>query len=501
MTEVTPHPDCPFTPKTFELLEKFKNSSSKDFYLTHEKEFKEYIEQPLQKIYRYVAAQLESEMIKKLNLKTNELPKTTKNGCQYNLYHQLSINIVDAYLFINTVDTELRFGLFISQYSNDKPRFITNTQNNRIKEIILQNTHILKDCHFHYSSTIKIDKINFLADWLRLIARQNSKTKNIQVSTHLELNKVLLCSIEELVIKIKETLESVYILFLAATCDDPIREINDYLNPNFNQSRMYFILGLRYYNQKNYKEAVKEYDLALYQTPNFLDAYNYRAKAKTSLGDINGAILDLNQLLLIQPKNAEFYDNRANFYRKQDDYNEAIQDYSQAISINSNYALAYYHRGGTYLEFKTKLKAIASKICESVVQASSLLWSTFASKMLPLIVYFKNWDATQKVIDDLRIAVDLFEKEKDVDNYEEAQRLLNTIHPDYSEPDFSVIYQNVCSKKLQISESVLRRYHLALKTRKFVILSGISGTGKTWLTKAYAEAIGARYLLVPVAPN
>jgi MoxR-like ATPase len=34
-----------------------------------------------------------------------------------------------------------------------------------------------------------------------------------------------------------------------------------------------------------------------------------------------------------------------------------------------------------------------------------------------------------------------------------------------------------------------------------VILSGLSGTGKTWLTEAYAEATGARYLLVPVAPN
>ncbi|MEH2385218.1 MAG: hypothetical protein V7K14_05385 [Nostoc sp.] len=245
MTEVTPHPECPFTPKTFELLEKYKNSSSKDFYLTHEREFKEYLEQPLQKIYKYVAAQLEGEMIKKLNLKTNELPKTTKNGCEYNLYHRLSINPGDARLFINTVDTELRFGLFISQNSNDKPKFIKNTQNNRIKEIILQNTHILRDCNFHYSSNISLEKINFLADWLRLIARQNSKTKNIQVSMHLESTEVLICSIEELVFKIKQTLESVYILFLVATFDKPIREINNYLNVKSNLSKTYYERGLK----------------------------------------------------------------------------------------------------------------------------------------------------------------------------------------------------------------------------------------------------------------
>jgi MoxR-like ATPase len=34
-----------------------------------------------------------------------------------------------------------------------------------------------------------------------------------------------------------------------------------------------------------------------------------------------------------------------------------------------------------------------------------------------------------------------------------------------------------------------------------VILSGVSGTGKTWLAEEYADAIGGEKLLVPVAPN
>ncbi len=54
---------------------------------------------------------------------------------------------------------------------------------------------------------------------------------------------------------------------------------------------------------------------------------------------------------------------------------------------------------------------------------------------------------------------------------------------------------------MRIAEQTLRRYHLALKTRGFVILSGISGIGKTWLTEAYASATDAKYCLVPVAPN
>ena len=68
-------------------------------------------------------------------------------------------------------------------------------------------------------------------------------------------------------------------------------------------------------------------------------------------------------------------------------------------------------------------------------------------------------------------------------------------------PSFEKIKQQVATEGLQINDRLLRRYHLALETRKFVILSGVSGTGKTWLTQAYAEAISAEYLLVPVAPN
>ncbi|HEX9124729.1 MAG TPA: AAA family ATPase [Actinomycetota bacterium] len=53
----------------------------------------------------------------------------------------------------------------------------------------------------------------------------------------------------------------------------------------------------------------------------------------------------------------------------------------------------------------------------------------------------------------------------------------------------------------RISDDVIRRYHLAMSTRGFVILSGVSGTGKTWLATAYAEVAGARAKVVAVDPS
>jgi hypothetical protein len=71
----------------------------------------------------------------------------------------------------------------------------------------------------------------------------------------------------------------------------------------------------------------------------------------------------------------------------------------------------------------------------------------------------------------------------------------------YSEPTLHEIVEALQSRGLSISERTVRRYHLALKSRGFVILSGISGTGKTWLAEAYAHAVGAVQRVVPVAPN
>lgn len=71
----------------------------------------------------------------------------------------------------------------------------------------------------------------------------------------------------------------------------------------------------------------------------------------------------------------------------------------------------------------------------------------------------------------------------------------------YSEPKFENICKAIDASGAVFSAELLRRYHLSLKTRRFVILSGTSGSGKTLLTRVYADAVKANYCLVSVAPN
>ncbi len=50
-------------------------------------------------------------------------------------------------------------------------------------------------------------------------------------------------------------------------------------------------------------------------------------------------------------------------------------------------------------------------------------------------------------------------------------------------------------------DQMIENFYLSLKSKPFVLLAGISGTGKTRLTRLFAEAIGAEYLMVPVRPD
>lgn len=71
----------------------------------------------------------------------------------------------------------------------------------------------------------------------------------------------------------------------------------------------------------------------------------------------------------------------------------------------------------------------------------------------------------------------------------------------YREPELEEVGAALEEAGMVIEERMLLRYHLSLRSRGFVILCGLSGCGKTWLSELHAETIGARHLLVPVAPN
>ena len=57
------------------------------------------------------------------------------------------------------------------------------------------------------------------------------------------------------------------------------------------------------------------------------------------------------------------------------------------------------------------------------------------------------------------------------------------------------------AKGFAYDDSVIESFYLSLRAKPFVILAGISGTGKTQLTRLFAEAIQAEYKLISVCPD
>jgi len=75
-------------------------------------------------------------------------------------------------------------------------------------------------------------------------------------------------------------------------------------------------------------------------------------------------------------------------------------------------------------------------------------------------------------------------------------------------PPIETIIERIRARGFALADALIRAYHVALQTKPLVILPGISGTGKTRLTRLYADALfgdtqeaNEHYLLVAVQPD
>ena len=59
----------------------------------------------------------------------------------------------------------------------------------------------------------------------------------------------------------------------------------------------------------------------------------------------------------------------------------------------------------------------------------------------------------------------------------------------------------IAAKGFCYPEELIENFFLSLKSKPFVILAGVSGTGKTRLVRLFAQAIGAECKLIPVRPD
>lgn len=158
------------------------------------------------------------------------------------------------------------------------------------------------------------------------------------------------------------------------------------------KERNWYWLAAANIAERNFEEALQNFNQAISNNPQFVMAYNARANLKKDMGDEKGAMADYNKALELDPKYSKalynrgilkaakkdymgaikdydqsikngyrfssVYYNRANSKMRDGQYEAAIKDYNIALDKNPRYALAYYNRGLTYAKMRNHEKAI-----------------------------------------------------------------------------------------------------------------------------------------------
>ncbi|HIK10258.1 MAG TPA: tetratricopeptide repeat protein [Oscillatoriaceae cyanobacterium M33_DOE_052] len=124
-----------------------------------------------------------------------------------------------------------------------------------------------------------------------------------------------------------------------------IEDYTEAIRLGVDRSVAYFQRAEAYRQLKDYESAIADYTLAINLAPNDAVAYNNRGLARYNSGDYIGSIDDYTQALLLKPDDAIYYSNCGVARLRAGDYAGAVQDFDQAVMLLPEYAGAYNNRG------------------------------------------------------------------------------------------------------------------------------------------------------------
>ncbi|MDP4092017.1 MAG: tetratricopeptide repeat protein [Bacillota bacterium] len=112
------------------------------------------------------------------------------------------------------------------------------------------------------------------------------------------------------------------------------------------KAKDYFNLGMKYYKQYKYDDALKNFNLAISLDSKYIDAYLYKGLAiYWGYNDFNEAITCYDKAIQLSPKYPDVYYWKGNALYCLEEFKEAIKNYDIAIKLKPKYAEAYGNKG------------------------------------------------------------------------------------------------------------------------------------------------------------
>jgi len=167
-------------------------------------------------------------------------------------------------------------------------------------------------------------------------------------------------------------------------------------------------LGLRYYELRQFEEAVRYFDKvieidSLYEAP-----YNLLAYVYDEMGDFDKSIWAINKYISLAPNEANPYDSRADIYAYNGKVDQAIQSYKRALDIKPDFYTSLAKLGHMYL-FKREY-AKAESCYQAIASHSDKHYRSGGRILLAYIpLYRGKFEKALEVLDD-GIAADRMEQ-------------------------------------------------------------------------------------------
>jgi clan AA aspartic protease (TIGR02281 family) len=124
------------------------------------------------------------------------------------------------------------------------------------------------------------------------------------------------------------------------------------------EGRSYCNNGSNKQNLEDYEGALVDYNIAIKINPNYFEGYFLRGTLKAVLGDHKGAIIDFSTAIKLNSKYTLSFTNRAWSKEELQDYKGAIIDYTEVINSQDVDAINYFCRGNAKKQLGDQLGAI-----------------------------------------------------------------------------------------------------------------------------------------------
>ena len=109
-----------------------------------------------------------------------------------------------------------------------------------------------------------------------------------------------------------------------------------------------YALGNAQARNKEYDQAIEQYDHVIRLDPQHINALNNRGNAYLAKGGYDQAIADFDRAIAIKPDFATAYANRGNAFQDRGEFDRAIRDYGVALQLKPDLAVALDNRAKAY---------------------------------------------------------------------------------------------------------------------------------------------------------